>query len=217
MTDAIKPLENGSIEIAEPKTGEAIIITRREQQIIALLLSESNTVKDIAWVLGISPFTSKKCTIDLAHKTGVSDRISIVRWALEHGLREFVISNPELLPVSAPPVPALATAVLRRLTARDRQILSFYANGDSNEEIANKLGIALDSARAKSKDLFPKAGVKNRTMAVAAWIMTQRNTEQSSGTGAPEYDVTGESRGCEISQRPPAPKLFRTNRKLIAA
>ncbi len=182
MTGLITKLKRGIIEVTSREAEEttSVHLTRRDQKVIALLLSEYNTANDIARILGVAASTSKVFASNVAHKVGENNRISLVRWALEHGLREFVIATPELLPVPVPMISALTPESLGLLTRRDRRILPFVADGYSDKEIAATLDITKLAAKTLARRICQKLGTKNRATLAAAWLMTQRNSENPS-------------------------------------
>lgn len=53
-----------------------------------------------------------------------------------------------------------------RLTRRQQKILGLLSNGYSNEEIANRLGIAVETVKSHVKHLFVRLGARNRPHAV---------------------------------------------------
>src|SRR5262249_14014798 len=65
------------------------------------------------------------------------------------------------------------------LTARERQILSWIAAGDSNREIAGRLVISEHTGRAHLRNPMRKPGVRKPAQAVAAAYLT--GGEQSNG------------------------------------
>lgn len=66
--------------------------------------------------------------------------------------------------------PRVATRVIRpreRLTTREREVLRLLAAGESNKEIAAKLGITERTAKFHVTSIFTKLGAENRARAVA--------------------------------------------------
>ena len=55
-----------------------------------------------------------------------------------------------------------------RLTAREREVLAFVAEGRTNAEIARLLWISADTVRKHLENVYEKLGVHSRTAAVAA-------------------------------------------------
>jgi DNA-binding CsgD family transcriptional regulator len=68
----------------------------------------------------------------------------------------------EWLRSSKRPVPSIAT----QLTSRQRQILERIAHGDTDKEIAERLGIAVATAHKHVQNLLRRLGVPNRAAAV---------------------------------------------------
>jgi two-component system nitrate/nitrite response regulator NarL len=67
------------------------------------------------------------------------------------------------------------------LTARERQILSWIAAGDSNREIAGRLVISEHTVRAHLRNLMRKLGVGKRAQAAAVAAAYLTGGEQSNG------------------------------------
>ena len=66
--------------------------------------------------------------------------------------------------------PRITSRALRRrdrLTKREREVLRLLAAGDSNKEIAKKLGISERTAKFHVTSIFTKLGAENRARAVA--------------------------------------------------
>ncbi len=67
------------------------------------------------------------------------------------------------------------------LTARERQLLAFLVEGQSNKVITRKLGVAEATVKAQMVRLFTKIGAANRTQAaVLAWASHRASPHQSS-------------------------------------
>ena len=67
------------------------------------------------------------------------------------------------------------------LTARERELLAFLVEGQSNKVIARKLGLAEATVKAQMVRLFNKIGAANRTQAaVLAWASHRASPHQSS-------------------------------------
>ena len=64
--------------------------------------------------------------------------------------------------LSEPPAPHLPPG----LTAQERRILRLVAEGHSNTEIADRIGVAVCTVRKHLEHAFPKLGVTNRLAAV---------------------------------------------------
>jgi len=62
----------------------------------------------------------------------------------------------ETRPVIAP------TATVRRLTARERQIIAILAGGVANKDIAHACGISEKTVKHHLTNIFNKLGVSNR-------------------------------------------------------
>jgi DNA-binding CsgD family transcriptional regulator len=57
-------------------------------------------------------------------------------------------------------------AAVPQLTAREREVLALMASGSSNKEIAEKLQVTAETAKAHTKNIFAKLGVGRRIQAV---------------------------------------------------
>lgn len=62
---------------------------------------------------------------------------------------------------------ASSQRLVEPLSARELEVLSLIAVGDSNEEIAAKLIISIKTAKRHISNIYAKLGVKSRTQAVA--------------------------------------------------
>jgi DNA-binding CsgD family transcriptional regulator len=67
--------------------------------------------------------------------------------------------------LSEPPAPHLPP----ELTVQERRILRLVAEGHSNTEIADRIGVAVCTVRKHLEHAFPKLGVTNRLAAVRAF------------------------------------------------
>jgi two-component system nitrate/nitrite response regulator NarL len=54
-----------------------------------------------------------------------------------------------------------------KLSARESQVLALVVNGHSNQEIADKLGIAHNTVKNHLRNILSKLGVRNRAQAAA--------------------------------------------------
>lgn len=52
------------------------------------------------------------------------------------------------------------------LTAKEQEVLTLLCNGLSNNEISNRIGVALSTTKWHLKNIFAKMGVANRTAAI---------------------------------------------------
>jgi DNA-binding NarL/FixJ family response regulator len=57
----------------------------------------------------------------------------------------------------------------RTVTGRERQVLDLVAEGKSNREIAEQLGIQIGTAKAHVSNLLHKLGFKNMTELATWW------------------------------------------------
>jgi len=87
---------------------------------------------------------------------------------------EFVISEPltQILVRSLRPNPQ-KNSLLESLTQRELENLKLIANGKSNKDIANKLGITEATVKVHVKNLLKKLGLKSRVEA-ALWAVEHK-------------------------------------------
>ena len=95
LAEAISKIYNGGVYFHEDvlkeletqanirKEVEAVHITNREKQLIALI-EKDLTNKEIAEVLTISPLTVETHRKNIFRKTGTNNALSLVKWAYEH-------------------------------------------------------------------------------------------------------------------------------------
>jgi DNA-binding CsgD family transcriptional regulator len=63
-----------------------------------------------------------------------------------------------------------ATHAISRLTAREHEVLSRTASGQTNAQIAAGLGVTIHAVKFHLSSIFRKLGVNNRTGAVAVFF-----------------------------------------------
>lgn len=68
---------------------------------------------------------------------------------------------------SAPPSSATDSAIMARLTLREREVLALMASGLTNPQIADELSYSLSTIRLDSMSIYRKLGVRGRIEAVA--------------------------------------------------
>lgn len=92
------------------------------------------------------------------------------RRALEEGRWEWTEdpdgANLELVPRPGTPDTSVPDPGAPSLTAREREILEYLADGWSNEEIADRLGLSLATVKFHASSLYRALGVGRRTEAV---------------------------------------------------
>jgi DNA-binding CsgD family transcriptional regulator len=59
------------------------------------------------------------------------------------------------------------------LSARERQLLRLIVDGDTNQEIANKMFLAIDTIKTYRKNIILKLGAKNSMVLVKMAIEEQ--------------------------------------------
>jgi two-component system nitrate/nitrite response regulator NarL len=68
-----------------------------------------------------------------------------------------------------------ATSLINQLTAREREILSYLAKGESNKAIAKELGISHDTVKLHVRNILSKLNLTSRVEA-AVFAVEQRLT-----------------------------------------
>jgi LuxR family maltose regulon positive regulatory protein len=68
---------------------------------------------------------------------------------------------------SSPIAAASALSLIDPLSQREREVLQLIAAGLSNEEIAQRLVVALETVKGHNKKIYAKLQVQRRTEAVA--------------------------------------------------
>jgi LuxR family maltose regulon positive regulatory protein len=89
---------------------------------------------------------------------------ALLRKAASHGIYSDYVEK--LLAALAPPLPG-PSALFDPLTPRERDVLHLVSQGFSNQEIADKLFIALNTVKRHTSSIYGKLGVKSRTQAAA--------------------------------------------------
>ncbi len=77
-------------------------------------------------------------------------------------------SPPAVVPMAAPTLPHDLDAILSKLgiSKREHEVLLLIAGGYSNQEIADRLFLSLNTVKTHSSNLFAKLDVKRRTQAI---------------------------------------------------
>jgi len=57
------------------------------------------------------------------------------------------------------------------LTARELEIMNLIAEGNLNKEIADTLGVSLQTVKNHIKNIYPKLGVRNRSEAILKFVV----------------------------------------------
>ncbi|MBI5934818.1 MAG: response regulator transcription factor [Chloroflexi bacterium] len=78
------------------------------------------------------------------------------------------IANCEAILKTKPASGAAKTSLLDPLSGREVEVLRLFAEGFSNQEIAEKLIISLGTVKAHSSNIYRKLDVRNRAQAVIA-------------------------------------------------
>jgi DNA-binding CsgD family transcriptional regulator len=87
---------------------------------------------------------------------------------LSAGIQQEEESTPAYsVALSTPEPPALADALVERLSARELEVLHLLAEGLTNREIAQRLYLSPNTVRVHTFHIYDKLGVNNRTQAVA--------------------------------------------------
>ena len=80
-------------------------------------------------------------------------------------LAAFPVSGPEQTVSPQPENPALDW--IEPLSDRELEVLQLIAEGLTNQEIANRLFLALNTVKAHTRNIYSKLGVNSRIQAVA--------------------------------------------------
>lgn len=78
---------------------------------------------------------------------------------------------------------------LSSLTSREREVLELLTNGESNRELAQRLGVSPRTIQKHLQRIYAKLGVKRRMAAVFA---VRRNAHGDSAPKPPEREETGQ-------------------------
>ncbi|HAS40121.1 MAG TPA: helix-turn-helix transcriptional regulator [Microscillaceae bacterium] len=76
------------------------------------------------------------------------------------------VTEPAVAPVSTP-APSLDQLEAIGLSQRELEVLSFIAEGYSNQEIAEKLFVSINTIKTHTANIYSKLGVRRRTQAVS--------------------------------------------------
>lgn len=137
-------------------------IKEHDPQIPVLMMSALETIEDVAqaYRLGANGFVSK----------GISrpELLKIVRRAAaqKSAWPRSLLRRVRLM------TPAREGSVIGGvwITARQREVLTHVAKGMSNEEIAEDLGVSVETVRQHMKQILAKTGSEDRTQA-ALWAI----------------------------------------------
>ena len=78
-------------------------------------------------------------------------------------IRQFVASaDDDAAPSGAAPTPAAASASVRLLSQREREIVALVAQGFKNKEMAEKMFISEQTVKNHLHNIFDKLGVSDR-------------------------------------------------------
>jgi DNA-binding NarL/FixJ family response regulator len=137
-------------------------ITLTEQQVsdtdVLCLLAEGCSNVEIAARLGVGPSTVKKRVERVYARIGVQSRQQqAADWIAAHGHELPNTLNPNL-------------------TDRQLQVLYLIAQGCTNAEIAEALGLSESSVKTHTGTVYAKIGARNRAQATR-WAMNLRNAE----------------------------------------
>ncbi|HET9722125.1 MAG TPA: LuxR C-terminal-related transcriptional regulator [Candidatus Saccharimonadales bacterium] len=131
-------------------------LTRREFQILGFLATGMANI-DIAQAEWVSEQTVKFHISNILRKLDAANRAEAAFIARREGL---VVGTADADEVDSPkPEPS------DPLTARQAEVLVFVSQGLTNQEIADRLGIGLQTVRYHVTNILSQLGVKNRTAA----------------------------------------------------
>jgi len=136
-------------------------LSGRQLQILELVAMGLPT-HQIAEQLGIHNVTTNRHLTVLFHKLGAHTRAQAVMRAVELGivravnLHDSFDGDPELA----------AREHFRSLSARQLQVLTMLGKGLTQQEIANRLGVGINTANGHTTMIFQKLGAHSRVEAV---------------------------------------------------
>lgn len=150
LLTAFQQESTACVEAQGPTQAQALSepLSEREMQVL-LLLAHGAPNLVIAQDLVIAVDTVKRHVSHIFAKLGVCNRVQAVKQARELSL----LDKEERIPVQALP---------ESLSLREKQVLQLLAYGASNQEIAKKLKIGVDTIKRHVSHIFSKLGVENR-------------------------------------------------------
>ncbi len=131
-------------------------ITRRQSE-IAPYVAQGYSNQQIADMFFLSRNTVKSCIYNMFQRIGVNRRADFVDIYPRYETR-----SPE---------------VHENLTRREQQIFDMIGEGMTNEEIAEKLGLAKKTIKSYSKHLYSKMHISERNPRI--YIMNLRNQDKT--------------------------------------
>jgi DNA-binding CsgD family transcriptional regulator len=139
------------IEMVEKLTGKEVEV--------CLLLAQGKTAGEIAKALDVQKNTIKNHLLKIKSKFGISKREKLISFLLDNPA---VIGDPkDLVPRS--PFPGKG----EELTLDEEDVLDLILEGNSMEEIVQKLGISMGSAKNYTGSLLRKRNCINRYILAA--------------------------------------------------
>lgn len=97
--------------------------------------------------------------------------------AIEEAHRRLTSTLPTALPSSATPAN-------HDLSPREEEILGLIASGRSNDEIAEQLGLSINSVKTYIRQAYRKIDVVRRSQAVAWYVQYRRDVDQVAAASA---------------------------------
>ncbi len=131
--------------------------------VILLTTYDNPTYLSRALALGVAGYLTKDAdpqAIPLAVRAAAQGHVLLERTVLQRALNDLRLGI----------APAAVTTTVDELTEQEVRVLRLVAQGLSNQEIAERLHISLNTVKTHLKHIFAKLGVSDRTQAaVWAW------------------------------------------------
>lgn len=135
------------------------------RQLVARLAALGRRNREIAELLRVSVKTVERDVSEILRLLAAPRRVDLAR----------------IVPVDGGPGPAPSTA----LTARQGQVAALVAEGLTNAEVADSLGLSVKAVEKHVSAIFDRLGVDSRT-AVAALVLTDRGSVRESSADLPD-------------------------------
>lgn len=128
--------------------------------VLALIKWSANN-EEISYWLGQNPEPNSRKTLVLE-----GDEFAEIRVIEKRSEKQFSLR----IVINSPTMGATTLQKMLMITQRESQVLFWLANGKSNKEIAEILGMGVRTVNKHLEQMFPKLGVENRTAAAGTAI-----------------------------------------------